>query len=609
MARRNRDETTSASADAEAKRRNLKPLRMLAPYLGRHKGHLIAALIALVAAAAATLALPTAVRRMIDHGFAGSDTSLIDSYFMWLLAVAAALAVFSSARYYLVTWLGERVVADLRADVFAHVTKLSPAFFDTAQSGEIVSRLTADTTQIKSTVGSTASFALRNMLLVVGAVSAMVLTSPRLSAFVLVAIPFIVLPLIVFGRTVRRKSRLAQDTLADASAYASESIGAVRTLQAFTNEGHAGRRYAGGVEKAFNAARDSMLARSLLTAIAIFLVFGSVVVVLWIGATDVLAGRLTPGTLSQFVLYSVFAAGGLGAVSEVWSEVAQASGAAERLTELLATEPDIKAPPNPVALPAPRGEVRFETVAFAYPSAPDRDILGTVSMVIKPGETVALVGPSGAGKSTVFHLILRFYDPKRGTVFIDGVDLKTCDPIAARARVAIVPQDTVVFANSILENIRYGRPDATDAEVIEAARLALVDEFVAKLPDAYATTVGERGVTLSGGQRQRIAIARAILKDAPILLLDEATSALDAESEQVVQTALERLMEGRTTLVIAHRLATVLKADRILVIDDGAVVEEGTHEGLLARGGLYAKLARLQFQAGARGLGGVEAAE
>ncbi|WP_443147411.1 ABC transporter transmembrane domain-containing protein [Prosthecomicrobium sp. N25] len=605
MARR----TTAADVEAgkgPGRTRTVRPLAALVPYLGRYRGRVAAALIALVAAATATLAVPLAVRRMIDHGFTGSDAGLIDRYFLMLVAVAAALALASSARYYLVTWIGERVVADLRGDVYAHVMRLSADFFDRSLSGEIVSRLTADTTQVKSAVGSSASVALRNLVLFLGATAMMVVTSPRLSGLVLLAIPFIVLPLVAFGRQVRRKSRLAQDTLADASAYASESIGAIRQVQAFTNEDQAVGRYRSGVERAFEAARSSTAARSLLTAIAIFMVFGSVVTVLWIGATDVLEGRLTPGALSQFVLYSVFAAGALGELSQVWGEISQASGAAERLTELLAIEPSVKAPANPVPLPQiRRGAVAFEDVAFAYPGAPDRPVLSGFSVAVAPGEKVALVGPSGAGKSTVFHLLLRFYDPTAGRVLLDGVDVREADPLEVRRHVAIVPQDTVILAGTVMENIRFGRPDATDEEVVAAARAALVDDFVAGLPDRYGTLVGERGVTLSGGQRQRIAIARAILKDAPVLLLDEATSALDAESETLVQTALEHLMEGRTTIVIAHRLATVLECDRILVLDQGRLVEEGTHDVLVRRGGLYGRLARLQFETGALALGAV----
>jgi ATP-binding cassette subfamily B protein len=427
----------------------------------------------------------------------------------------------------------------------------------------------------------------------------MVVTSPKLSSLVLVAIPVIVLPLIAFGRSVRRRSRQAQDMLAGATAYASEQIGAIRTLQSFTNEKLVTGRFAAAVENAFTAARASILARSLLTFIAIFLIFSSVVAVLWFGSHDVLVGAMSPGTLGQFLLYAVFAAGALGALSEVWGELALAAGAAERMTEILAEPPAIVAPQDPVALPAATGAIAFEKVSFAYPARPDRAAVHDLAFTVKPGETVAIVGPSGAGKSTVFSLIQRFYDPDAGIVRVDGVDLRRTDPAAVRARIAIVPQDVAIFAASARDNIGFGRPGASDGEIEAAAKAALADEFIGRLAESYDTQLGERGVMLSGGQRQRIAIARAILRDAPILLLDEATSALDAASEMLVQEALDHLMQGRTTLVVAHRLATVLKADRILVMEDGRIVEEGTHKSLVARGGVYAKLARLQFETGA----------
>jgi len=481
--------------------------------------------------------------------------------------------------------------------VFAHLISLSPAFFDSARSGELISRLTADTTQIKSAVGASVSIALRNMMLFIGATAMMVITSPRLSGFVLLAIPAIVLPLVAFGRWVRRLSRNAQDTLADASAYASELVGAIRTVQAYTGERLANARFGREVEQAYEAARTSTRARGVLTAIIIFIVFTSVVFILWIGSRDVLTGTITPGRLGQFVLYAAFAAAGLGQLSEVWGEVSAASGAAERLFEILNVKPEITAPAASRALPTPaRGDVSFDHVSFAYSSRPNIAAVDDVSFAVRPGEKVAIVGPSGAGKSTLFHLLLRFYDPARGVISFDGVPIKSADPKEVRAHIALVPQDSVVFAATARENIRFGRPEASDAEVERAADLAHATEFIRRLPEGFEAPLGERGVTLSGGQRQRIAIARAILRDAPLLLLDEATSSLDAESETLVQTALEELMRHRTTLVIAHRLATVLSCDRILVMEQGRIVEQGSHASLVAANGLYARLARLQFE-------------
>jgi ATP-binding cassette, subfamily B, bacterial len=593
-----REQLLSAATTAPAGQRpNLRPLTSLLPYIGRYRGRALAALGALVLAALTTLVVPIAVRRMIDFGFTERGLSLINSYFLVMIGIAAVLAFASASRYYLVTTLGERIVADLRGDVFAHLTSLSAVFFDEARTGEMISRLTADTTQIKASVGSSISVALRNCVLFLGASVMMVVTSPKLSAFVLAAIPIIVLPLYAFGRAVRRRSRFAQDTLADASAYATELIGAIRVLQAFTNERLGIARFRGAVEQAFVAALDSIRARALLTGLAIFLVSSSVVVVLWIGAQEVLSLQITPGRLGQFILYAVLASSALGSLSEIGGEIAAASGAAERLFEILAIKPAIFRPAQPLALPAPpRGEAAFEDVRFSYPTRQNAAALNSVSFRVRQGEKLAIVGPSGAGKSTIFHLLLRFYDPTSGRVTFDGVRLADLDPADLRARIALVPQDSVMFASSVGDNIRFGRPDASDAEVARAAEHANAAGFIAALPQGFDTPVGERGITLSGGQRQRIAIARAILRDAPLLLLDEATSSLDAESETQVAAALADLMRERTTIVIAHRLATVQSCDRILVMNEGRVVEEGTHQTLAAGGGLYARLAKLQFQ-------------
>lgn len=584
------------SSEEKAKRVSLRPLLGLKPYLFRHKAMLVAALLALLASAGATLAVPLAIRRMIDLGFSGIEPDLIDTYFGTLIGVGVVLAVASAARFYCVNWLGERVVADIRSDVFKHLTGLSPAFYEVSHSGEVMSRLTADTTQVKAAASTAISQAIRNTLLLVGGAIMMVVTSTKLSLAVLIAIPFIVLPIVAYGRSVRALSRQAQDTLAHASAYASESLAQVRVLQAFTHEDVTAARFAKAVDRSFDAAKARAKARAGLTAIAIFLVFVSVVGVLWFGAQDVLSGTMTGGTLGQFVLYAVLAAAAVGSLSEVWGEVAQATGAAERLGELLSVQSEIKSPAHPKALPEPpRGEITFRDVSFTYPLRPETRALDDVSFKVKPGERIALVGPSGAGKTTIFALLLRFYDASSGRVEIDGVPVNEADLNALRSRFAVVPQETALFADTIAANIAYGAEGASRDEIVEAAKAAFANDFIEELPQGYDTVLGEGGVTLSAGQRQRIAIARAVLREAPILLLDEATSALDANSETLVQRALDKVMDGRTTLVIAHRLSTVVGADRILVFDHGRLVEEGTHQTLLRKGGVYAHLAELQF--------------
>ncbi|HUQ38209.1 MAG TPA: ABC transporter transmembrane domain-containing protein [Aestuariivirga sp.] len=582
----------------EPGRKSLKPLARLTPFLTRYKPQIAKALIALAIASGSTLVVPIAVRRIIDHGFTTSNAVLVNQYFSVMIAVVLLLALSSAIRFYYVMWLGEKIVADVRDALFTHLLKLSPGFYETQKTGEVVSRLTADTTQIKSAFSSTASIALRNGVMLVGAIVMMIVTSPKLAGLAGLAIPLIVLPLVTYGRRVRALSRAAQDTLAASAAFAQERLSAITTVQSNVQEVFTDSEFAKATHFAFSAAAKRALARAFLTGAIIFVALGSIVGLLWFGAQEVISGNLSGGTLSQFVIYAVIAASSLGQLSEVWGEIQLAAGAAERISELLDEKPVITTPPNPVAFPdTPKGQVKFSGVTFHYPTRLKTTAINNVSFIARPGEVTAIVGPSGAGKSTLFALIQRFYDPASGTITIDGLDIKSVDPQELRKHIAVVPQDTIIFSGSVLDNIRFGAPEATREAAMAAAIAARVDEFAKKLPKGFDTEVGERGVTLSGGQRQRIAIARAILRDAPILLLDEATSALDAESESLIQDALEKLTANRTTLVVAHRLATVRNADRILVFDNGKLVAQGTHSQLVKKNALYARLAKLQFSA------------
>lgn len=578
--------------------KTLSALALVLPYLRPYRALLLGWLGFLALSSSATLSLPLAVRHMIDRGFAHADAASINASFLALFGVAVVLALATAARFFCVSLLGERVVADLRRRLYAHLLTLDQAFYERTRVGELISRLGADTELVQSVIGSGLSVALRSMVTFLGASAALVWTSPRLAGYAALVIPLVVLPIVVSARKLQRLSKENQDRIADAAAVANETLNAMYAVQAYAREEVERLRYDSAIVRSLRTARRRIGARAGLTALVIVLVFGAITLVLWAGAKAVVGGSLDAGILSQFVLYAVLAASSVGALTEVWGEVLRAGGAMQRIGELMATEPGIRSPTAPTALSRPpRGAIAFEQVSFRYPTRPDQPALQDFSLDVRPGETVALVGPSGAGKSTVFHLLLRFYDPQHGSIRIDGVDLRALALPEIRGAIALVPQDTVIFGASALDNIRFGRSDASAEEVAAAARAAEADDFIAAQAQGYDTYLGERGMRLSGGQQQRIAIARAVLKAAPILLLDEATSNLDAQSEAAIQQALERLMRERTTLVIAHRLATVLSADRIVVLDGGRIVAQGTHAELLRQGGLYAELARLQFTA------------
>ena len=587
----------SKTAD-RATSKNLSSLRALWPFLLPYRGLMLAALIALVLTASISLVFPLAVRRVIDT-FNVEQVGLLDQYFGAAIAISALLALGTAVRYSLVTRLGERVVTDIRKAVFGRVIGMGPSFYETVLTGEVLSRITTDTTLILSVIGSSVSIALRNLLIFVGGLAMMLLTSAKLTGLVLLIVPAVIIPILTLGRRLRKLSKENQDWIASSSGNASEYLGAVQTVQAFTHEVLTRKSFDDVSEKSYVVARRRIIARAWMTAIVIFLVFTGVVGVLWIGANDVRTEQMTAGTLVQFLIYSIMVAGGVAALSEIWGELQRAAGATERLVELLSIEDSVQDPTAPQTLSKPvSGAITFDAVTFHYPQRPNAVALNNVAFQVAAGETVAIVGPSGAGKSTIMQMLLRFYDPEVGGITIDGVNLRDMARHDFRQHIALVPQDAAIFAVSAMENIRFGRPEASDADVIAAAKAAAAHDFISALPDGYDTYVGERGVMLSGGQKQRIAIARAILRDAPILLLDEATSALDAESERLVQAAVENLSADRTTLVIAHRLATVKKADRILVMDQGKIVAQGTHDSLIAEQGLYARLAKLQFTAG-----------
>tara|TARA_R110000787_G_scaffold137458_14_gene250592 strand:- start:26270 stop:28099 length:1830 start_codon:yes stop_codon:yes gene_type:complete len=588
--------------DDRERSRDLGQLRQLVPFLRPYAGKIMLAGLSLATAAGAVLVIPWWLRRVVNEGFAASNAETLNDSLGLMVIFILLLAVATFGRYYFVTWVGERVTADIRMAVYSNVLRLSPGFFETVRTGEILSRLTADTTLVQAVIGSSASVALRNVLLLTGGLVMLAITSPKLTLYVLAMVPLVVLPIVIFGRKVRKLSRESQDRVADVSSYADESLGAIRTLQAFTYETVAARTFAGFVDTAFDVSERRIRARGLLTMVVIALVFGAVALLLWTGGHDVIAGRMDGGQLLAFVFYAVIVASSTGALSEIMGDLQRAAGAAERLTELLHMPVDIGAPASPESLPVPfRGAVAIRDLTFCYPSRPDAPSLKDFSLDVAAGETVALVGPSGAGKTTVFQLLLRFYDPQSGVVSVDGLNIRDLEPTALRAGIGMVSQEPAIFAASARENIRYGRPGATDDEVTAAAEAAFARDFIEALPEGFDTYLGERGVRLSGGQRQRIAIARAILRDPALLLLDEATSALDAESERAVQLALEKLMVGRTTIVIAHRLSTVLGADRIVVIEDGSARASGTHDELMKSDELYARLARLQFDADKNG--------